>query len=100
MWHVSSRSGVETLRTGIHLLLTYLLTSAVGLQNVSSRDINAGVRIVRTPAGRTDIFQIRIEFDRSARGVCAGARCRCPHIPPPDICSPGYDYGFRVGVRV
>ena len=26
MWHVSSRSGVSTLRTAIHLLLTYLLT--------------------------------------------------------------------------
>jgi len=25
MWHVSSRSGVETLQTAIHLLLTYLL---------------------------------------------------------------------------
>ena len=25
MWHVSSRSGVATLRTAIHLLLTYLL---------------------------------------------------------------------------
>jgi len=28
MWHVSSRSGVTTLRTAIHLLLTYLLTYA------------------------------------------------------------------------
>jgi len=27
MWHVSSRSGVETLRTAIHLLLTYSLTA-------------------------------------------------------------------------
>ena len=27
MWHVSSRSGVATLRTAVHLLLTYLLTS-------------------------------------------------------------------------
>ena len=27
MWHVSSRSGVTTLRTAIQLLLTYLLTS-------------------------------------------------------------------------
>ena len=27
MWHVSSCSGVATLRTAIHLLLTYLLTS-------------------------------------------------------------------------
>jgi len=26
MWHVSSRSGVATSRTAIHLLLTYLLT--------------------------------------------------------------------------
>ena len=26
MWYVSSRSGVATLRTAIHLLLTYLLT--------------------------------------------------------------------------
>jgi len=28
MWHVSSRSGVATLRTAIHLLLTYPLTRA------------------------------------------------------------------------
>jgi len=28
MWHVSSRSGVATLRTAIQLLLTYLLTSS------------------------------------------------------------------------
>jgi len=26
MWHVNSRSSVATLRTAIHLLLTYLLT--------------------------------------------------------------------------
>jgi len=26
MWHVTSRSGVATWRTAIHLLLTYLLT--------------------------------------------------------------------------
>ena len=29
MWHVSSRSGVATLRTAIHLLLTYLLLKVV-----------------------------------------------------------------------
>jgi len=29
MWHVSSRSGVATLRTAIHLLLTYLLSYIV-----------------------------------------------------------------------
>ena len=27
MWHVSSRSGVATMRTAIHSLLTYLLIS-------------------------------------------------------------------------
>ena len=31
MWHVSSRSGVATLRTAMHLLLTYLLTLYVRL---------------------------------------------------------------------
>jgi len=31
MWHVSSRSGVATLRTAIHLLLTYLLTIRLSL---------------------------------------------------------------------
>ena len=30
VWHVSSRSGVATLRTAIHLLLTYLLTYLPG----------------------------------------------------------------------
>jgi len=34
MWHVSSRSGVTTLRTAIHLLLTYLLTY-IGKQKVA-----------------------------------------------------------------
>jgi len=29
MWHVSSRSGVTTLRTAIHLLLTYLLSTTL-----------------------------------------------------------------------
>ena len=31
MWHVSSRSGVATLRTAIHLLLTYYVNSALHL---------------------------------------------------------------------
>jgi len=29
MWHVSTRSGVATSRTAIHLLLTYLLTYSI-----------------------------------------------------------------------
>jgi len=31
MWHVSSRSGVASLRTAIHALLTYLLAQATSL---------------------------------------------------------------------
>jgi len=36
-WHVSSRSGVATLRTAIHLLLTYLLTYRSLAQQWSDR---------------------------------------------------------------
>ena len=32
IWHVSSRSGVATLRTAIHLLLTYLLAMVLCLR--------------------------------------------------------------------
>ena len=35
MWHVSSRSGVATLQTAIHLLLTYLLTYRVGADRMA-----------------------------------------------------------------
>ena len=55
-WHVSSRSGVATLRNAIHLLLTYLLTvttlPAAGVQIVSRTDQRRGegVQIVRTAA--------------------------------------------------
>jgi len=31
MWHASSRSGVATLRTAIHLLLTYLRNSEIAI---------------------------------------------------------------------
>jgi len=34
MWHVSSRSGVATVRTAIYLLLTYLLTRHSSRQSV------------------------------------------------------------------
>jgi len=36
MWHVSSRSGVATLQTAIHLLHTYLLTYLLTLANLVS----------------------------------------------------------------
>ena len=36
MWHVSSRSSVATLRTAIHLLLTYLLAETLMQWRVTS----------------------------------------------------------------
>jgi len=35
MWHVSSRSGVATLRTAIRLILTYLLTKIQVLGSIN-----------------------------------------------------------------
>ena len=42
MWHVSSRSGVATLRTAIRLLLTYLLTKiqVIGSINIFLKKYN------------------------------------------------------------
>jgi len=48
MWHVSSRSGVATLRTAIHLLLTYLPTT----QPVEEEE----GRITRITSGATSVF--------------------------------------------
>jgi len=42
MWHVSSRSGVATLLTAIHLLLTYLLCLSVCPSVTSRRYIETG----------------------------------------------------------
>ena len=38
MWHVSSHSGVATLRTAIHLLLTYLLTYITAIEEIPHND--------------------------------------------------------------
>jgi len=43
MWHVSSRSGVTTLRTAIHLLLTYLHAIE------TSHSVGTTGRILRIP---------------------------------------------------
>ena len=43
MWHVSSRSGVATLGTAIHLLLTYLLAQI----QCASKQLNENRRCVR-----------------------------------------------------
>ena len=43
MWHVSSRSGVATLRTAIHLLLTYLLTYSGMVIHTQQKNVGATV---------------------------------------------------------
>ena len=42
MWHVSTRSGVATLRTAIHLLLTYLLCAHFCVQPMREAARRAG----------------------------------------------------------
>jgi len=52
MWHVSSRSGVATLRTAIHLLLTYLLQ----LINVSYKTfVSLATAQLARPHSRPDL---------------------------------------------
>ena len=57
IWHVSSRSGVATLRTAIHLLLTYLLPSDVMSHSLIEHGVcvqrSSIVPLVRTLIGLT-----------------------------------------------
>jgi len=66
MWHVSSRSGVATLRTAIHLLLTYLLP--VSCRNDSEIRLVYGVLFERVAAYRprqTILTTRRIDEERT-----------------------------------
>ena len=47
MWHVSSRSGVATLRTAIHLLLTYVSRcySVPGIGMTDYADVRVCLRV-------------------------------------------------------
>jgi len=48
MWHVSSRSGVATLRTAVHLLFTYLLTACpLSLHGYSTAVVSPAVTVPR-----------------------------------------------------
>ena len=64
MWHVSTGSGVATLRTSIHLLLTYLLTShhqvrvaGEGRRVVAPPCPRSTARLQRPPVGRVESFR-------------------------------------------
>ena len=67
MWHVSSRSGVATLRTAIHLLLTYLLTHRLNPGN------NRGIRNV-PPPGTTKYKYRPISCRRWTLATCCRQR--------------------------
>ena len=62
MWHVSSRSGVATLRTAMHLLLTYLRS----LERAAARHLGLGYRVRVTIIGVRVTVRIR---------VCVSFRC-------------------------
>ena len=53
MWHVSSRSGVATLRTVIHLLLAYVHVLVVGALVVARKQCPRLLCSEQCPAGQT-----------------------------------------------
>jgi len=56
IWHVSSRSGVATLRTAIHLLLTYLLTKLLVCCSVCDKSIRYDTKYCRSWRWRTRLI--------------------------------------------
>jgi len=64
MWHVSSRIGVATLRTAIHLLLTYLLappTLLMGYDTPFTAYRYAYIRVQRALEWRRDVLCRQLE---------------------------------------
>jgi len=57
MWRVSSRSGVATLRTAIHLLLTYLLTLTYLLREQWTRLVECADTVATVPVHWAGHFQ-------------------------------------------
>ena len=45
MWHVSSRSGVATLLTAVHLLLTYLITYCLVWHRIPNNEVIVDIRL-------------------------------------------------------
>jgi len=73
IWHVSSRSGVATLRTAIHLLLllTYALYRMVALP-MTLRDFKFGTLIYHSKSHPADEIS-------SLKGACSGSRKQFLH---------------------
>ena len=60
MWHVSSRGGVATLRTAIHLLLTYIPTTLLN-------DMNDPGSLVTVRWADAQAHTDRLDLDRFSR---------------------------------
>jgi len=76
MWHVSSRSGVVTLRTAIHLLLTYLLTYLLietqHIQPTTHKEIEKAIKQkAKTSSTCIYLHQIPHPDDSFASRVCS-----------------------------
>ena len=66
MWHVSSCSGVATLQTAIHMLLTYLLTEMIAESDVV--DHGSGVHVITATPGRLiDMLDKMLSLEISGR---------------------------------
>jgi len=59
MWHVSSRSDVATLRTAVHLLLTYLLTERRVLELIPVLGSHPVGDVSHKPDGRLPLLSAR-----------------------------------------
>jgi len=90
MWHVSSRSGVATSRTAIHLLLTYLLTYYVALDvcqdgGDAARTVIRGRRVLRTHS--SSIFRHLLEGNSFNVKVKAKDSAFCSKHGTPAFCT-------------
>ena len=83
IWHVSSRSGVATLRTAIHLLLTYLLTPNISLGSLllSHRILLSSVGQIqlqkshRHPTAQGNVSDFRLHATHTALMAASAQQC-------------------------
>jgi len=81
MWHVSSRSGVATLRTAIHLLLTFLTY----LTTLPFHDVYRGtVSLLRPRYRRAEYCDERVRVSLCV-SVCLSAREHISGIAGPNV---------------
>ena len=77
MWHVSSRSGVATLRTAIHFLLTYLMLLLASVEYFHRRPIMSFYRVTAVAEYMHDAAVLFISGCQPAFKLLARARLVC-----------------------